>query len=138
MTRLPSNWMPEYVDVDIAHMLPSTSLRISSCKILAPGSFTLITFADSNWAIDSDYLIVCDAANNLVAVPAKLIGKMTVRACERSCPKRRRYWFDVQFWIHRVDESEWTWFSDDSPEALSYLPWKATESEIVLANVMES
>lgn len=123
MTRPPHEWEPEYIGSNAK-------------RTLAPGSFTLITFADSKWTTDG-HVIVRDVKGNSVTIPAGLIGPMLTKARDNARPQDRFYWYDVKLWVCRLEDDGWTWFEDDSSAAMSYLPWKREDGESIVSTVME-
>jgi hypothetical protein len=140
-------WSPVFDNELDDFECPIIGSRIFNHQTLKKGSSLPICLKEHEWSQTSSHLIVfnctlpfsekgilpiCD-----IVLPARIVGRLL--AWLRDQPMSPRYpWWRIGFWIHRTENDEWFWFTDDSPESYSFLPWKNKDGEVIAAEIMNS
>lgn len=122
---------------DFGDEYPSLGGQITACRTLARGGMQPVKLSNHRWSETSDHLYLNMLGADSFWVPARIVGRMLVWLVEQANPPRRPWW-EVEFWICRTEDDEWTWFMDDSPEATGRLPWRHKTGEEAMQHVMES
>lgn len=140
--NVPDCWSPPLEILDDDEEVPYLDSRIFGHMTVRKGSSVPVCLETHAWSDTSPHLIIlnCSVSSHRpfdVIIPAKVVGGLLVWLAKQAKLPRHPWW-KVRFWLHRTEDDVWVWFLDDSPEALSFLPWRRGEAAEITEKVMDS